>query len=208
MASSKQTKMTDYLPKPKTPVHNSIIENYFLTSPGFRTARLTKKVPVDWPWGYVRELAGHGPIGSPKDEVPHIQETLTKLLKEKYDSKKVDNAVAKGLELANPGRPGFMGTPSERLAYYDALVYAEKLLVNPGWEGALINESPPIPVTLEDKHIAGTYTEEDTNKLKTLSSEDLVFRQGLEGLFGGLKRHRKSKKSKRGVKKRRTTRKH
>ena len=193
---------------------SSIVENYYLTSPGFRNARLSKKVAVDSPWGYVGELAGYGPMDSPKDEVPHIQETLTKLLKQKYDSKKVDNAVAKGLELANPGRPGFMGTSGERYSYYEALAYAEKLLVNPGWEANtsgdkyFMNQSPPIPVTLTDKHLSGTYTEEDTDKLKTLSSEDLVFRQGLEGLFGGLKRHRKTKKFKRGGKKRRTTRKH
>jgi hypothetical protein len=187
---------------------SSIVENYYLKSPAFRTARLTKKVAIDSPWGYVAELAAHGPMDSPKDEVPHIQETLTKLLKEKYDAKKVDAAVSKGLEAANPGRPGFMGTPSERAAYYYALAYAEKLLVNPGWEGNYMNESPPIPVTLSDKYLAGTYTEEDTDKLKTLSSEDLVFRQGLEGLYGGLNRRRKTKKSKRGGKKRRTTRKH
>jgi len=39
-------------------------------------------------------------------------------------------------------------------------------------------------------------------------SEDLVSKHGLEGLFGGLHRRRKTNKSKRGGKKRKTTRKH
>jgi hypothetical protein len=191
---------------------SSIVENYYLTSPGFRSARWATKVVPHAPWGFVGEVAAYGPMDSPKDEVPHIQETLTELLKKKYDSRKVDNAVAKGLELSNPGRPGFMGTSSERSAYYYALAYAEKLLVNPGWEGAIMNETPPIPVTLLDKHLAGTYTQADTDKLERIKTRELqdglVKDHGLEGLYGGLKRRRKSKKTKRGGKKRRTTRKH
>jgi hypothetical protein len=191
---------------------SSIIENYYLTSPGFRTARWATKIVPHAPWGFVGEVAAHGPLDSPKDEVPHIQETLTKLLKDKFDSKKVDEAVSKGLEEANPGRPGFMGTSSERSAYYYALTYAEKLLVNPGWEGNYMNETPPIPVTFEDKHLSGKYTQADTEKFERIKTRELqdglVKDHGLEGLMGGLKRRRKSKKTKRGGKKRKTTRKH
>jgi len=45
------------------------------------------------------------------------------------------------------------------------------------------------------------------NKLDN-KNQDLVSKHGLEGLFGGLHRRRKTKKSKRGGKKRKTTRKH
>jgi hypothetical protein len=192
---------------------SSIVENYYLTSPGFRSARWATKVVPHAPWGFVGEVAAHGPLnGSQKDDVPYIRETLTELLKKKYDARKVDEAVEKGLQASNPGRPGFMGTSSERSAYYYALAYAEKLLVNPGWEGNYMNESPPIPVTLLDKHLSGTYTQADTDNLERIKTRELqdglVKDHGLEGLFGGLKRRRKSKKTKRGGKKRRTTRKH
>lgn len=215
MASSKQTKMTDYLPKPKTPVHNSIIENYYLTSPAFREARWAKKVVPHAPWGFIGEVAAYGPRDSPKDEVPYIQEKLKELLKQKYDGKKVDDAVAKGWTKASPFQPGWNQPPSamtQNMDTYNVFTYAEKMLVNPGWEGAIMNETPPIPVTLLDKHLAGTYTQADTDKLERIKTgelyDGLVKDHGLEGLYGGLNRRRKTKKSKRGGKKRRTTRKH
>ena len=206
-------KMTDYLPKPKTPVYNSIVENYYLTSPAYKEARWAKKVPVDWPWGFVGEVAAYGPRDSPKDDVPQIQETLKELLKQKFDTKKVDDAVEKGWKKANPFQPGWNQPPSalsQRSDTYKVFTYAEKLLVNPGWDGEIMNETPPIPVTLVDKHLAGTYTQADTENLERIKTRELqdtmVESHGLTGLFGGIHR-RKTKKSKRAQKKRKSTRK-
>ena len=215
MASSKQTKMTDYLPKPNPPVYNSIVENYYLKSPAHREARWATKIVPHAPWGFVGEVAAYGPRDSPKDDVPYIHDRLKELLREKYDAKKVDDAVEKGWKKANPFQPGWNQPPSagtQRMDTYNVFTYAEKVLVNPGWEGAIMNETPPIPVTLTDKHLAGTYTGNDTDKLEKIKRgelyDGLVKDHGLEGLMGGLNRRRKTKKSKRAGKKRKTTRKH
>ena len=210
MASSKQTKMTDYLPKPNPPVYNSIVENFYLTSPAYREARWATKVIPHAPWGFIGEVAAYGAGNSQLSDSNNMKETLAELLKKKYDARKVDEAVSKGWELAKPYRTG---NPGKMQLYdtYTGLAYAEKLLVNPGWEGGLY-ELPPIPVTLIDKHLAGTYTQADTDKLERIKRgelyDGLVKDHGLEGLFGGLNRRRKTKKSKRAGKKRKTTRKH
>jgi hypothetical protein len=213
MASSKQMKMTDYLPKPKTPVYNSIVENYYLTSPNFRQAIYGTKIVEHAPWGFPGALAAHGDA---RGDLKH-DEILTELLKKKFDAQKVDEAVSKGLSVMEPYRPGLgLGTSLGRALQYDQFVYAERLLVNPGWNPDTsygkngLQESPPIPVTLMDKHLAGTYTQADTDNLERLKSGDMMDRMvdahGLKGLFGGIHR-RKTKKSKsRKVKKRRTTR--
>jgi hypothetical protein len=183
----------------------SVVENYYLTAPGFRESRWEKKVVPHAPWSYVGEVASG--ISSPNI---NIQETLTKLLKEKYDSRKVDEAVSKGWELSEAYRHS--GSGMGRFLEYAALAYAEKLLVNPGWEGKLYNETPPIPVTFEDKHLSGKYTQTDTENFERIKTRELndglVKDHGLEGLFGGLHRRRKTKQSKRGGKKRKTTLKH
>jgi hypothetical protein len=189
---------------------SSIVENFFLTSPAFREARWATKVVPHAPWGYIGEVAAYGAGNSQLSDSNYMKETLAELLKKKYDARKVDEAVSKGWELAKPYRTG---NPGKMQLYdtYNGLAYAEKLLVNPGWEGG-IYELPPIPVTLQDKHLAGKYTQADTDKLERIKTRELqdglVKDHGLEGLFGGLHRRRKTKKSKRGGKKRKTTRKH
>ena len=213
MASSKQTKMTDYLPKPNPPVYNSIVENYYLTSPGFREARWATKIVPHAPWGFIGEVAAYGNVGvnNEKDGSNNIVGTISELLKKKFDAGKVDKAVEKAWSKVEPYSPGSSGI-MQQYKIYQALAYAEKLLVNPGWEGNYMNETPPIPVTLTDKHLAGTYTGNDTDKLEKIKRgelyDGLVKDHGLEGLFGGLNRRRKTKKSKRAGKKRKTTRKH
>jgi hypothetical protein len=194
----------------------SIIENYYLTAPGFRESRWAEKIVPHAPWNYPIQVATSTqsfPTG--KDDVTNLRDTLTEVLKTKYDGKKVDDAVAKGWAKASPFQPGWNQPSSgysQKSDTYNAFTYAEKLLVNPGWEGAIMNETPPIPVTFQDKHLAGNYTQADTEifeRIKTRELNDgLVKDHGLEGLFGGLHRRRKSKKSKRGGKKRKTTRKH
>jgi len=194
------------------PGYNSIVENYYLTSPNFRTAIYATKIVPHAPWGFVGEVAAHGSDdGSGKEE-----EILTELLKKKFDPRKVDEAVSKGLSVMEPHGPGKMGTSAERYGVYKQFVFAERLLVNPGWNPDIsngkdgLNESPPIPVTLTDKHLAGTYTGNDTYNLQRIKTGDMQDRMvdahGLKGLFGGRK-SRKSKNTKsRKVKKRRTTR--
>jgi hypothetical protein len=189
---------------------SSIVENFFLTSPAFREARWATKVVPHAPWGYIGEVAAYGAGNSQLSDSNYMKETLAELLKKKYDARKVDEAVSKGWELAKPYRTG---NPGKMQLYdtYRGVSYAEKLLANPGWEGGLY-DLPPIPVTLEDKHRSGTYTQADTDKLERIKTRELqdglVKDHGLEGLFGGLHRRRKTKKSKRGGKKRKTTRKH
>jgi hypothetical protein len=205
-STSKQMKMTDYLPKPKTPVYNSIVENYYLTSPNFRQAIYGTKIVEHAPWGFPGALAAHGSDnGDGKD-----QEILTELLKKKFDAGKVDKAVEKAWSAVEPYGQGNRSWKHVSGEIYTALAYAEKLLVNPGWEGSYMNESPPIPVTLQDKHLAGTYTQADTDNLERIKSGDMMDRMvdahGLKGLFGGIHR-RKTKKSKRAQKKRKSTRK-
>ena len=204
--------MTDYLPKPKTPVYNSIVENYYLTSPNFRGAIYGTKIVEHAPWGFPGALAAHG---DERGDLKH-DEILTELLKKKFDARKVDEAVSKGLSVMEPHGPGRMGTSQERYLVYKQFVFAERLLVNPGWNPDTSNgkdglgESPPIPVTLTDKHLAGTYTGNDTYNLERIKTGDmqdrLVDAHGLKGLFGGIHR-RKTKKSKRAQKKRKSTRK-
>jgi len=213
MASSKQMKMTDYLPKPKTPIYNSVVENFYLTSPAYREARWATKIVEHAPWGFIGEVAAYGTGSSPDTRLSDpnmLKEKFRELFKEKYDARKVDEAIEKGWEAAKPYSPGFMGTSAARVAGYRAFAYAEKLLVNPGWKGNYMNESPPIPVTLEDKHLAGIYTQADTNNIERIKTRELqdtmVESHGLTGLFGGRK-SRKSKKTKsRKLNKRRTIR--
>jgi hypothetical protein len=191
---------------------SSIVENYYLTSPNFRQAIYGTKIVEHAPWGFVGELAAHGDA---RGDLKH-DEILTELLKKKFDPRKVDEAVLKGLSVMEPHGPGRMGTSQERYLVYKQFVFAERLLVNPGWNPDTSNgkdglgESPPIPVTLTDKHLAGTYTEADTYNLERIKTGDMQDRMvdahGLTGLFGGRK-SRKSKKTKsRKLKKRRTTR--
>lgn len=187
---------------------SSIVENFYLTSPAYREARWATKIVPHAPWGFIGEVAAYGAGNSQLSDSSNMKETLTELLKKKYDARKVDEAVSKGWELAKPYGTGKSGK-MQLYDTYTGLAYAEKLLVNPGWEGG-INELPPIPVTFQDKHLAGKYTQADTDifeRIKTRELQDgLVKDHGLEGLYGGLKRRRKSKKTKRGGKKRKTTR--
>jgi hypothetical protein len=212
MDDTKQTKITNYFPKPKPAPYTSIVENYYLTSPNFRTAIYSTKIVPHAPWGFPGEVAAHGSDGGSGKH----DEILTELLKKKFDAEKVDKAVLEGLSRMEPHGPGKMGTSSERYDVYKQFVYAERLLANPGWkptdthESDGLNETPPIPVTLQDKHLAGTYTDADTYYLERLKSGDMMDRMvdahGLKGLFGGIHR-RKTKKSKRAQKKRKSTRK-
>ena len=185
---------------------SSIVENYYLTSPNFRGAIYATKIVPHAPWVFPGELAAHGSDdGSGKDK-----EILTELLKKKFDAGKVDKAVEKAWSAVEPYGQGNRSWKHVSGEIYRALAYAEKLLVNPGWEGRYMNETPPIPVTLEDKHLAGTYTEADTYNLERIKTGDMQDRMvdahGLKGLFGGRK-SRKSKNTKsRKLKKRRTTR--
>ena len=214
MASSKQMKMTDYLPKPKTPVYNSIVENYYLTSPGFRMARWETKIVEHAPWSFIGEVAAVGE--NPSSGIDSYQnERIAELLKKKFDARKVDEAIAEGMSIMKPFGPG-SSPRSQMYNVYKALVYAERLLVNPGfkpdtsYEKDGLRESPPIPVTLTDKHLAGIYTQADTDNLERIKTRELqdtmVESHGLTGLFGGIHR-RKTKKSKRAQKKRKSTRK-
>jgi hypothetical protein len=150
-------------------------------------------------------VAAHGDAGADQKH----DEKLRELLKKKFDAGKVDKAIEKAWSAVEPYSPG-SSVGMQRYKEYQAFAYAEKLLVNPGWEGRYMNETPPIPVTLEDKHLAGTYTDADTYYLERLKSGDMMDRMvdahGLKGLFGGIHR-RKTKKSKRVQKKRKPTRK-
>jgi hypothetical protein len=203
MDDPKQTKITNYFPKPKPAPYTSIVENYFLTSPDYKNAIFETKIVPHAPWGFPGEL-------STKYSAPDLQKTLTELLKKKFDAGKVDKAVEKAWSAVEPYGQGNRSWSHVNGEIYRALAYAEKLLVNPGWEGRYMNETPPIPVTLEDKHLAGTYTDADTYYLERLKSGDMmdrmVYAHGLKGLFGGIHR-RKTKKSKRAQKKRKSTRK-
>jgi hypothetical protein len=191
---------------------SSIVENYYLTSPNFRQAIYGTKIVEHAPWGFPGALAAHGDA---RGDLKH-DEILTELLKKKFDPRKVDEAVLKGLSVMEPHGPGRMGTSQERYLVYSQFVYAERLLVNPGWNPDTsygkngLQESPPIPVTLMDKHLAGTYTQADTDNLERIKTADMQDRMvdahGLKGLFGGIHR-RKTKKSKRAQKKRKSTRK-
>ena len=206
MDDPKQTKITNYFPKPKPAPYTSIVENYYLTSPNFRGAIYETKIVPHAPWSFPGALAFRGSDdASGKDK-----EILTELLKKKFDAGKVDKAVEKAWSVVEPYGQGNRSWTHISGETYRALAYAEKLLVNPGWEGRYMNETPPIPVTLEDKHLAGTYTDADTYYLERLKSGDMMDRMvaahGLEGLFGGIHR-RKTKKSKRAQKKRKSTRK-
>jgi hypothetical protein len=209
---------------------SSIVENFFLTSPLFKEARQKEKIDQEQPYNYPGEVAFSS--AAPQSEVANIEATLTELLKEKYDPQMVDKMIEEGWRV-HPG-PGSLVNEGHipwfhknQLAWvkplpkdhqighvYIAFTFAERRLANPKKPGE--NEFNGfrysvggVPVTLLDKRMSGNYTPADTEKLEQIrKNEDLVAKHGLEGLYGGLKRRRKSKKSKRGGKKRRITRKH
>ena len=206
----------------------SIVENYFLTSPLFKEARQKEKIDPEQPYNYPGEVAFSS--AAPQSEVANIEAELTELLKEKYDPLMVRDMIAEAWRV-HPGPGNLYGQipwfhrnqpawvePLPKVHkighVYIAFTFAERRLANPKKPGE--NEfngfrysSGEVPVTLLDKRIAGKYTPADTEKLERIKeSEDLVSKHGLEGLFGGLNRRRKSKKSKRAGKKRKTTRKH
>jgi hypothetical protein len=206
----------------------SIVETFFLTSPLFKEARQKEKIDQEQPYNYPGEVAFSS--AAPQSEVANIEATLTELLKEKYDPKMVDNKIAEAWQV-HPGPGNLYGQipwfhknqpawvqPLPKVHQighvYIAYTFAERKLANPKKPGE--NEFNgfrysvgEVPVTLLDKRMSGKYTPADTENLERIrKSEDLVAKHGLEGLFGGLHRRRKTKKSKRGGKKRKTTRKH
>ena len=211
----------------------SIVENYFLTSPLFKEARQKEKINTETPYHYPEEVA-FSSEAPPQYEAANIEAELTKLLKEKYDPKMVDNMIEEAWRV-HPGPTNV--SPMNIIPYhlakpvwierhpkvhqisnvYIAFTFAERRLANPKHNGYRYDPLD-VPVTLLDKRMSGQYTPADTENLERIKEseyKDLVSKHGLTGLFpknpdllGGLHRRRKSKKSKRGGKKRKTTRKH
>jgi hypothetical protein len=184
---------------------SSVVENYFLTSPRFKSARHQEKIPKETPWDYATRIVTSG--SAPSDaEAINLRQRLTELLNEKYGEQKVDQALRRADKLLWHDSHAYKDWKGRSYDIYNVLTTAETMIVNPEWNN--LDETPAIPLTFNHKERAGKYTQADTDKIESMRSEDLVSKHGLEGLFGGLHRRRKTNKSKRGGKKRKTTRKH